>query len=207
MSNKPACCYYDSLSQKILSYVHYISTPAINRYPGTSVRRGIEVKAAAQQSPLKIPDTLSSRGGFVDLSNKLRGLRVGVIGIGGTGSYVIDFLSKTHVAEVRIVDDDDFKIHNVFRSPGSYLDEELGESKVVVFSNRYEGIHGNIIQKNERVTVENSQSLEGLDFCFVAVDNGASQCHLTSAGPSGYDAPRQVSIFKQCTALWPRQQL
>ena len=41
-----------------------------------------------------------------------------VIGLGGTGAYVLDFFVKTPVREIRAFDLDAFHVHNAFRSPG-----------------------------------------------------------------------------------------
>lgn len=55
-----------------------------------------------------------------------------VIGTGGTGGYVLDFLVKTPVREIRAFDFDLFHVHNAFRSPGRLEESELGKPKVDV---------------------------------------------------------------------------
>ena len=49
-------------------------------------------------------DTLTSRAEITDLSAKFKDDVVAVIGLGGTGAYVLDFLVKTPVKEIRAFD-------------------------------------------------------------------------------------------------------
>jgi len=62
---------------------------------------------------------------------------VAVIGLGGTGAYVLDFLIKTPVREIRAFDPDVFHVHNAFRSPGRLDESELGKPKTGVYDGRY----------------------------------------------------------------------
>jgi tRNA A37 threonylcarbamoyladenosine dehydratase len=57
--------------------------------------------------------------------------RVAIIGLGGTGSYILDLLAKTPIAEVHIFDGDVFSLHNAFRSPGAPKRDELTDPKKV----------------------------------------------------------------------------
>ena len=50
----------------------------------------------------KFHDTLTSRAEITDLSAKFDDDVVAVIGLGGTGAYVLDFLVKTAVREIRV---------------------------------------------------------------------------------------------------------
>ncbi|MBP8284305.1 MAG: hypothetical protein KAX46_10415, partial [Chromatiaceae bacterium] len=56
-----------------------------------------------------------------------------VIGLGGTGAYLLDFLVKTPVREIRAYDLDGFHVHNSFRSPGRLNEPELGKPKAEVY--------------------------------------------------------------------------
>ena len=42
-------------------------------------------------------DTASARAGLIGLNRKLVGESVGIVGLGGTGSYVLDLVAKTPV--------------------------------------------------------------------------------------------------------------
>ena len=47
------------------------------------------------------------------------------MGLGGTGSYVLDLVAKTPVWEIHLFDGDAFLQHNAFRSPGAPSLDEL----------------------------------------------------------------------------------
>jgi hypothetical protein len=72
----------------------------------------------------------------MDLSAKFVNDVVAVIGLGGTGAYVLDFLVKTPVREIRAFDPDVFHVHNVFRSTGRLDESELGKPKTDVYGGR-----------------------------------------------------------------------
>lgn len=48
------------------------------------------------------------------INDKFKGMRIGIIGLGGTGSY-LDLVAKTPVDEILLFDDDEFLLHNAFR--------------------------------------------------------------------------------------------
>jgi hypothetical protein len=81
---------YQSFQEKVVTYLEAITGPAMAAYPEATPLRAIELKAAAQGSPLRYPDTLSSRYNINDLSSLLRGKKIAIIGLGGTGSYILD---------------------------------------------------------------------------------------------------------------------
>ena len=87
------------------------------------------MKAAAQGSPLRFPDTMSSRYDINDISSLLRGKRVAIIGLGGTGSYILDFIARTHLDRIALFDDDKVHVHTIFRIPG-FVPRAIGELKV-----------------------------------------------------------------------------
>ena len=51
--------------------------------------------------------------------------KLGIVGVGGTGSYVLDLTAKTPVKEIHLFDGDRFLQHNAFRSPGAPSADEL----------------------------------------------------------------------------------
>ena len=62
-------------------------------------------------------DTASSHAlDIVAINAKLKPLRIVIVGLGGTGSYVLDFVAKTPVKEIHLFDGDTFLQHNAFRS-------------------------------------------------------------------------------------------
>lgn len=178
-SNKPPAGYA-SVYEKIDTYISYISAPAIAAFPGTTPKRAAEQGVTGFVSPLAIPDTLSARGGFVDLSRKLLDKRIAIVGLGGTGSYILDFVSKTHVREIHLFDFDIVKLHNAFRIPGTISPNDFGQLKVDFLSSRYAQVHKGITPHNLEVNKCHSDLFREFDFVFVAVDRAAARGEIMS---------------------------
>jgi hypothetical protein len=165
---------YESLQAKIDTYLEALTAPAREKH-GALPQSAIEQKAAEVQSPLRYPDTMSARDGVNDLARRLRGLRIGIVGVGGTGAYILDFLSKTHLGLIRIYDDDIVHVHTMFRMPGAVGKRALGAKKVDVLYNIYSDFHAAIEPHPERICARNVHVLSELDFVFIAVDDGPSR--------------------------------
>lgn len=120
------------------------------------------------------PDTASCRAGITELSQRLDRYSVAIVGVGGTGSYVLDMISKTSVFEIHLYDGDHFEAHNAFRSPGIATLEEvnLGENKAVFFQRRYAGLRRSIFAHPYRIAADNLAELNKFDFIFICIDNG-----------------------------------
>lgn len=162
---------------KIESYVSIISGPAIARHGGT-VLTFRSVDKVAEDSVFKIHDTLTSRAEITDLAAKFKNEIVAVIGLGGTGAYLLDFLVKTPVKEIRGFDVDPFHIHNAFRSPGRFYDAEFTRSKAEVYQGRYENFRHGLKLTAKFVDASCVEDLEGVTFAFVCVDKGSSRAGI-----------------------------
>ena len=107
-SNKPKVTgKYKDFFDKIEGYVSLISSPAIEKF-GVNPYTFRTVESVEDESPFKFQDTLTSRAEIFDLSTKFKNERVAIVGLGGTGSYLLDFLVKTPVKEIRAYDLDPF---------------------------------------------------------------------------------------------------
>lgn len=168
---------YRTFEEKVRTYIDIITSPALKAYPEATPFRGIEVKAAAQGSPLRFPDTLSSRYQINDISSRLKGKKVAIVGLGGTGSYILDFISRTHVEKISLFDEDTIHVHTIFRIPG-FISNALGRSKVEALAEQYSSWHGGIIPFSTRITAENIDLLSGHDFVFVSIDDGPSRLEI-----------------------------
>lgn len=91
------------------------------------------MKRLPKNSVFKIRDTLTTRAEISDLAKVFDDEVVAIIGLGGTGGCVLDFMVKTSVREIRAYDADGFHTHNAFRSPGRLVEAELGKSKAEVY--------------------------------------------------------------------------
>jgi hypothetical protein len=136
-SNKPRSGSFSNFFEKIESYVGIISGPATEQH-GASPYTFRAVQSVVGDSIFKFHDTLTSRAEITDLAAKFSDDAVAVIGLGGTGAYVLDFLIRTPVREIRAFDPDPFHVHNAFRSPGRIESAELGQTKAEVYLKRYE---------------------------------------------------------------------
>jgi molybdopterin/thiamine biosynthesis adenylyltransferase len=177
-SNKPKPAdKYDDFYHKIETYVGFISGPAMHLHdvhPYTF--RTVET---IPDSVFKFHDTLTSRAGIGDLSQKLSEDVVAIIGLGGTGSYLLDFLVKTPVREIRAFDNDDFHVHTAFRSPGRLLgDVELGKKKAAVYQSRYENFRNGLNVQTKFIDSSSESELDGVTFAFVCVDKGSSRSEV-----------------------------
>lgn len=174
-SNKPKPAdRYDDFYHKIETYVGFISGPAMHVHgvdPYTF--RTIET---FPDSVFNFHDTLTSRAGIGDLSQKFADDVIAIIGLGGTGSYLLDFLVKTPVREIRAFDNDDYHVHNAFRSPGRLLDPgELAQKKAKVYQNRYENFRKGLNVQTKFIDSSSEAELDGVTFAFVCVDKGSSR--------------------------------
>ena len=183
LSAKPATGNYRDYHHKIKHYEQVIGRCARRLDPSAVGRAGSLVLSADPNDPFVFIETASSRAGITRMNERLAGDRIGIVGLGGTGSYILDYVSKTRVAEIHLFDGDAYQQHNVFRAPGATSLEELERrpSKVELYSNRYSGMRNGIIAHEAAVTPDDVDALGDLDFVFVAIDNNETRQWLLPA--------------------------
>lgn len=142
---------YATFQEKVETYLDAITGPALAAYPDATPYKGIEVKSAAQGTPLRFPDTMSARYEMNDLSFLLRGKKAAIIGLGGTGSFILDFIARTHLERIGLFDDDKIHVHTIFRIPG-FIAGAIGKRKVDALSQHYSQWHKGIEGFPERIT-------------------------------------------------------
>lgn len=176
-SNKPPVTgKFDDFFEKIESYVAIISGPAMQLHGANPYTfRAVET---FPESVFKLHDTLTSRAEIGDLSAKFAQDVVAVIGLGGTGAYVLDFLVRTPVREVRAFDHDFFHVHNVFRSPGRFDDKELGQPKAEVYQGRYDNFRTGLSVKRQAIGSDSAEALDDVTFAFICVDKGTARSEI-----------------------------
>ena len=123
-------------------------------------------------------DVASTKAGVTAVSDKLKGHVVAVIGIGGTGSYILDLLAKTEVKEIRLYDGDWFLQHNAFRAPGAAAKGDVFANpplnKAQYFRSKYSALHLNIVAHPDFLT-ELPPDFEEVDFVFLCVDKATAK--------------------------------
>lgn len=175
-SSKPPSGY-TNFRHKMTTYADMISRHAKKLDPTVTAQTGRVVMEGGADSVFKYEDTASGRAGINEMSNKLRGLRIDIIGLGGTGSYIFDCVCKTHVESIHTYDDDVMEQHNAFRSPGAATISELRQrlKKVTYYEKHYSHMRRNIVPHDVKLNSDNLHLLEGTDFVFICIDNGPAK--------------------------------
>ena len=99
--------------------------------------------------------------------------RVAIVGLGGVGAWIADFVVKADPLEVHGWDYDCIEPKNILRMPGG-LDPDvwIGRQKADWFHETYSLIHSNVHGHNVKIIHENVQEvIEKSTFAFVAVDD------------------------------------
>jgi len=141
------------------------------------------VDATNRPDPFVYPDTASPRVGIEAVSDRLAGGTVAIIGLGGTGSIVLDLISKTPAGRILLIDGDAAEQHNAFRWPGAMAIEDIqaGLTKVDYFAKVYGRMHTGIEAHAVHLTDETIGLLDDTDFVFVCVDSVAARAFIVPA--------------------------
>jgi hypothetical protein len=175
-SNKPPegfSNYYD----KFMNYIRIITAEAEAIDPDVDARTFTVIETVEPESPFHYLDTNSSRAEIDLLSARFEGMKVAIIGVGGTGSYVLDLVAKTSVGEIHIFDADRYLSHNAFRSPGAPSLAELNRTptKVAYMAAKYDMMHKHIVPHQHFVEGEHLVELNEMDFVFICIDDGEAK--------------------------------
>jgi ThiF family len=169
---KPADAYPDYYAQ-VTTYVAILSGPAQRIDPDATARtHPVVVPDADDDEPFNYVDTASSRAGIVAATSKLALGKIAIVGVGGTGSYVLDLVAKTPIRQIHLYDGDTFLQHNAFRSPGAPSGADLGakQPKATYFRNVYAKMHRGIVDHPVYLDASNVEELRGMGFVFVCLD-------------------------------------
>lgn len=165
---------YPDYYQKIRAYTGYIWAPALE-LDGTCTpysNKPVPAVVEMQKRVFRYPDTATTRAGTGAATAKLLTERVAIVGLGGTGSYILDLLAKVPIGEIHLYDPDLFELHNAYRVPGAPKEEDLDKfRKVDWFASIYSRMHTAIVPHAYALTEANLGELNGFDFVFVAIDN------------------------------------
>lgn len=175
-SNKPKSGYKD-YHHKITRYIEIISAPAISMDSSKTARVYEVIEVPEDESVFNYIDTNSTRAEIGLISEKLEGHKIAIIGLGGTGSYILDQVAKTPVQEIHLFDGDRFLQHNAFRSPGAPSLKQLEKQyfKTSYFKMIYSKMHRGIKSHSIYLDESNMSLLKELDFVFICIDNGSAK--------------------------------
>ncbi len=161
---------FASTYDKIVSYVRVLSHPAVVIDPTVTATPGTGWREIYDDLPFVYTDSATARAGLADLNSKFRGHRIGIVGLGGTGSYILDHVSKTWVDNIELYDGDTFDNHNAFRAPGAADIADLRQrpNKADYFAAQYSRMHTGITAHPFFITADNLDELDGCTFVFLA---------------------------------------
>ena len=171
-SSKPDEGYTDYF-HKMTSYAGILCGPAAVLKP-EATPKVFRASEPEEKSVFEYTETASDRAGIGALTERLANERVAIVGLGGTGSYVLDLVAKTPVREIRLFDKDEFLQHNAFRAPGAASIDELREApkKVEYFHRLYSRMHRGIVPHAVALDASNMHLLDGVTFAFLCLDAG-----------------------------------
>jgi len=175
-SSKPSGGY-KNYYEKMSTYVAIISSPAQSINPTITANTFPVIESDEEESVFNYIDTASSRAEVTVVTRKLELGKIGIVGLGGTGSYVLDLVAKTPVREIHLFDGDKFSQHNAFRSPGAPSVDELRKKpqKAVFFQEQYSRMRRHITAHDCYVDASNVDQLRGMDFMFLCLDSGVAR--------------------------------
>ena len=163
---------YVDYYEKVVAYIGLILGHAQALDPGVSPITFKPVETDEGESVFKYHDTNSSRAAITAQSEKLAVEKVAIVGLGGTGSYILDLLAKTPIREIHLYDADVFSTHNSFRAPAAASLDELNAAplKVDHHASRYDPLRRGLHRHPVNVTANNVDELLAMDFVFLAMD-------------------------------------
>ncbi len=168
--------YYDKMS----TYVGMLLAEAQAVDAEVSYRDHPPIQTDGAESVFHYEDSATTRARTGAVVDRIRGQRIAIVGLGGSGSYVLDAVAKTPVAEIHLFDADVFLTHNAFRAPGAPTLEQLNlrPLKVEHHQRTYDAMHRHVVAHPVRLAADNTAELEGIDFVFVSVDAGPDKLAL-----------------------------
>lgn len=168
---------YKDYYEKMTAYIWAIASHAQEINPSISPQNSPVFETSEEESVFRYEDTASSRAGIGALADKMALRAVGIVGLGGTGGYILDHVAKTRVKNIHLFDGDVFSNHNAFRAPGAASLEELRAkpNKVkyyhALYSKLRRGVHAHVGLIDE----ESVEQLRAMSFVFLCVDNGPAR--------------------------------
>lgn len=173
-SNKPEEGY-SNYYEKVKRYSDIISAPAKSLDSSVTEKtfKAVnEVFEKEYKTVFNYIDTNSIRSKIDAVNLKLTGHKIAIVGVGGTGSYILDLVAKAPVSEIHLFDGDDFQLHNAFRAPGAASKEILKMKlcKTDYLSSIYSKMHKNVISHNVFLNETNLELLDEMTFLFLCID-------------------------------------
>ena len=166
---------YTDYREKIQTYVDEVAAYADALHPGAlEAARAGEDPITISSTRFKYLNTSTYRYGLKGIELPIEDEVVAVIGVGGTGSYLVDILAKTNIKELHLFDDDILEQHTAFRLAGAAHIEEIGgtRTKVAWHKQRYSAVREEgVFSIETKVNGDAKDLLQKFTTVFVAVDD------------------------------------
>jgi hypothetical protein len=176
-SSKPNTGNYPDFYEKVRTYANILASQAQALDPMVTSRPGRLKNSDKSKEVFRYPDTNSARANIEGLNKKFHDQRIAIVGLGGTGSYILDLVAKTPVKEIHLFDGDIFQLHNAFRAPGAPAAEKFDENgkllKTDYYDSVYSNMHNGIRPHGEFLSQENMNMMADIDFVFICVDKNS----------------------------------
>ncbi len=183
LSFKPPSGTYPGLYEKVCAYARILSNPAQTIDSTSTPTPGAAYQVVEDGLPFVYRDTNSTRAGLTSLNNVFRGHTIAIVGLGGTGSYILDQVAKTWIDRIILIDGDILQNHNSFRAPGAVPHEILKarQNKAQYFAEEYSRMHTGISFHPEYLTGNNLHLLNGATFVFLAAADSKERPTIMAA--------------------------
>ena len=165
---------YDNYYEKVMPYVAAIAGQAQAINHAVKPNEFLPIEDCLDDPVFNYFDSASSRAEIGAVTQRLAIDNVAIIGLGGTGAYILDFVAKTPVKRIHIFDGDTFYQHNAFRAPGapSLEDLQAQPKKTSYLRNIYSRMHRGIIEHDFYIAAESIEQLNCMNIVFLCLDHG-----------------------------------
>ena len=184
------------------TYIAIISGPGAALDPAATARtyRPVEDDDGVGLRATSTPP--SSRAGIRRAPRSCACDKVAIVGLGGTGSYVLDLVAKTPVGEIHLFDGDDFLTHNAFRAPGAPRSRSCASGRSRSTTSRehlLEDARAGIVAHPYYVDEANVDELSEMDFVFLCHRRRAGTEAASSRSSAGVGHPVHRRRHGRCT--------
>ncbi len=200
----------DNIYNKLTHYIRKLQS-YVSVIDPTASASGVGLLSTRQErSVFFYPNTAVARAGLDAYEQKLKLPKVAIIGLGGTGSYILDAIAKTPIQEIHLYDDDIVEPATAYRMPGALTIDEahLKMRKTDYLQHLYCRMRTGIQSHPVRIEQGNLHELDDCDFVFIAIDHGPSRgliaSHLSEQGIPFSDVGMGVDRIPEDTKLIAR---
>lgn len=184
LSRKPQGGYAD-FYELMTSYCQLLSKHAQAVAPTVTAQTNPVIRPDEDDpSPFVYIDTASARAGITTINAKLLSDRLAIVGLGGTGAYLLDLIAKTWARQIDLFDGDRLMQHNCFRYPGAVPIEVVDAKpfKVDYLAGQYSAVRHGVVAHPYYVNETNVHEVLEADFVFLAVDDNPTREMLARRG-------------------------